>query len=107
MSKIKTSLSVSALTAINQMWKAIEFDDSFHGKVHKSIIEHTAAKFLKKQIGYLGEVPKKDIKIGLTFFEASILEIYLRQATTNYLYNESYEHNLIIKYCNQLHQITQ
>lgn len=105
--EIQTTLNTNTLQAINKLWSHIDFQDNWQGNINKSIVQFTAAKFLKKQVSRMGKKPGKDFTISLQHFEAVIISTYLRAAALLYYSSTSLEHIQVNNYCNQLHQKVQ
>ena len=102
--EIQTTLNHNTLFAINKLWSLMSFPGNVQGKIDKSIVEATAAKFMKKQLSRMGKSTDKDIKITLQYFEAATISNYLRGVNNQWLPSTSLEHIQISNYYNQIHQ---
>lgn len=99
---INTNLNNYTLSAINQIWKYIDFPEVDQSKIEISILEFTAQKFVKKQLSRIGKKADKEFTISLHYFEAVVLEKKLREVVSR-LDPTSYEFSTILLYCNNLH----
>lgn len=102
--EIQTTLKLTTLQTINQLWMQLDFEDTFQGRINKSIVQYTSTKFLKKEVSRIGKPKDKKFTISNHHFELAIIEQLLRAAVLVKFGSESFEYHQVTNYCNQIHQ---
>ncbi|SCY94408.1 hypothetical protein [Flavobacterium caeni] len=101
--EIQTTLKLSTLQTINTLWPLLDFENTKRDKIDLSIVQYTAAKFMKKEASRIGKPKDKEFKMSLHYFELATIEDLLRTAAAKHL-TEFIDYTRVTNYCNQINQ---